>query len=356
MKGKNVSSGFRKSDQPNWIIGWLDKSFGKIPQVATTLDLSDRTDSWKMRWAIRRMHYSINPGLYAVGYPNENSPVLVTANYKMSFDRLRSQLSGQNAWLLVMDTKGINVWCAAGKGTFGTEELIRQINNTRIAEVVSHRKIILPQLGAPGVAAHIVKKETEFRVIYGPVRAADLPRFLDSGLIATPDMRLANFTFRERIVLVPVELVMALKPAVIILIVLLLISGIGKDVFSISRMMTHAAYTLALILSSLLLGAVVTPVLLPWIPGRPLALKGALVGVAGAVLLNQLSEISLFSPLGIGGFFLLITFSSFLAMNFTGATTYTSLSGVKKEMRFAVPAQVITLILGLGFLIGGYWL
>ena len=73
------------------------------------------------------MNYTVNPGLCRVGNPDDASPALVTANYKMSFDRLRKELSGLDAWIMVLDTKGINVWCAAGKGTFGTEEAVRKI-------------------------------------------------------------------------------------------------------------------------------------------------------------------------------------------------------------------------------------
>jgi CO dehydrogenase/acetyl-CoA synthase gamma subunit (corrinoid Fe-S protein) len=89
----------------------------------------------------------------------------------MTFDRLRSTLSGLDAWVIVLDTKGINVWCAAGKGTFGTTELINRIKKVRLSEIVSHRTIILPQLGAPGVAAHEVQKKYRFKSVYGPVRA-----------------------------------------------------------------------------------------------------------------------------------------------------------------------------------------
>lgn len=354
----NNEEGEAKSSLPHhpWVIGQLETPVGKVAQVATTLSLTDRIVSWKARWAIRRLNYRIEPGLYALGIPDNNSPVLVSANYKMSFDRLRSRMNGRNAWLLILDTKGINVWCAAGKGTFGTDELIHRIKTANVFDVVSHRTIILPQLGAPGVAAHQVKKKTGFRVIYGPVQAADLPNFLDSGLKATTDMRRINFPFPDRIVLTPVELVMALKPAGITLFILIILGGIGKDIFSAGRMVSHAGYALALISSGLLLGAVVTPALLPWIPGKPLAVKGAIAGVVGAFLLNQLLEVSHSSAMGVGGFLLLITFSSFLSMNFTGATTYTSLSGVRKEMKFAVPAQILTLTIGLGFLIAGYWI
>lgn len=49
------------------------------------------------------MHYAVEPGIYALNRPTEQSPVLVTANYKMSFDCLRKALPGQDAWILVLD-------------------------------------------------------------------------------------------------------------------------------------------------------------------------------------------------------------------------------------------------------------
>jgi CO dehydrogenase/acetyl-CoA synthase gamma subunit (corrinoid Fe-S protein) len=92
-----------------------------VPQVGTKLTRADRLGTWKARWDIGRMDYLVPPGLYAVGNPTPADPVLVTANYKMSYDIVRSVLEGRNVWLLVLETYGINVWCAAGKGTFGTE-------------------------------------------------------------------------------------------------------------------------------------------------------------------------------------------------------------------------------------------
>jgi len=62
-------------------------------------------------------------GLYAIGNPVPDAPVFVSANYTLSFDALRSALDGIDVLSWFIDTKGINVWCAAGKGTFGTDEL-----------------------------------------------------------------------------------------------------------------------------------------------------------------------------------------------------------------------------------------
>lgn len=150
-----------------WIIGEMRTDAGMVPQIADQLTFADTMGSWKARWGIGRMSYKINPGIYAVGTPDSSSDVLVTANYKLTFDALRKELTGLNLWILVLDTKGINVWCAAGKGTFGTKELINQINKTRLSEIVSHRNLILPQLGAPGVIAHEVTRMTAFRLNMG---------------------------------------------------------------------------------------------------------------------------------------------------------------------------------------------
>ena len=158
-------------DQP-FVTGSVEGPSGKIPLVSSALTRRDRWGSIKARWGVGRMDYAVDPGLYALGSPDEASPVLVTANYKMSFDRLREALPGRNGWILVLDTKGINVWCAAGKGTFGTEELLRRIAAAGLKDVVKHRDLILPQLGAPGVSAHLVRKAVGLQ---GPLRADSRP-------------------------------------------------------------------------------------------------------------------------------------------------------------------------------------
>ena len=176
-----------------------------INAVSTRLTFKDALGAWKARWGIGRMNYKVEPGLYAVGIPDKTSPVLVSANYKLTFDRLRGELGKLNCWLLILDTNGVNVWCAAGKGTFGTDELVHRIEKTGLAEVVSHRKLILPQLGAPGVSAHEVLKQSGFSVMYGPVQARDIEAFLADGK-ATDAMRTVEFTVWNRLALTPVEI------------------------------------------------------------------------------------------------------------------------------------------------------
>ena len=95
-------------------IAAIGKPAGPAPALSTRLTWRDVLGGWRVRWGIGRMRYMISPGLYRVGEPDRQSPVLVTANYKLTIDAVRCELAGLNMWLLVLDTKGVNVWCAAG--------------------------------------------------------------------------------------------------------------------------------------------------------------------------------------------------------------------------------------------------
>jgi len=329
-----------------FIYAWLDSPVGKVPQIMTRLMVADIIGRWQMRWGLGRMRYSIAPGLYAIGNPAGHSPVLVTANYKMTFDMVRRDMHGHDAWVLVLDTKGINVWCAAGKKTFGTAELVRQVRTSNLQQLVDHRTLILPQLGAPGVAAHEVKKACGFNVVYGPIRSSDLPEFLNNGLHASPEMRRVTFTLLERLVLTPVELVNMRNQVFWSMLVLFLLGGIGPQVFSFAAAWDRGSAAILAGILGILTGAVIVPILLPWLPGPQFALKGAAAGLATGFLA------ALFSMDRLGWLdcmALLIAVSavsSWCAMHFTGSTTFTSPSGVEKEMRQAIPAQVTALLVG----------
>ncbi len=320
-----------------------------IPGVDGRLTLGDRLGRWRVRWSIGRESYRVEPGLYRIGRPGPASPVLVTANYKLTFDALRSELEGIDAWILVLDTDGVNVWCAAGKGTFGTDELVARVGASRLADVVSHRKLVVPQLGATGVAAHEVKRRCGFRVVYGPIRAEDLKVFLGNRMRASEAMRRVTFTLGERLELIGVELVGALKWGLPLLLLALLATGADRTLGLLGAVLP--------LLVGLLTGTVLVPIFLPWIPGRAFSLKGALVGAitVGAAIALTPADLSVLG--GVQLFLLGTAAASFFAMQFTGATTFTSRSGVEWEMRRALPFQlgavVVATTIGLGRLIVG---
>ncbi len=343
-------------ERPGYILchfveRFLSTPAGAVPVVKTALDRKDTIGTVLTRIGIGRNDYKVAPGLYGVGAPDADSPVLVTANYKLSFDALRKELSGINAWILVLDTRGINVWCAAGKRNFSTEEVSDRVRGAGLDRVVNHRKLILPQLSAIGVSARAIKKSCGFEALFGPVRAEDLKRFLQNGMKADDFMRRVTFTLKERVELIPVEIAMLWKPAGWILPAAFFLSGIGPGIFSLSRAWNGMLAIGAGLLMGVLSGGVAAPILLPWLPGRAFAVKGAVTGgIFGLILLGLVPALGWAK--GAGLFLFILAISAYQSMNFTGSTPFTSPSGVEKEMRRAIPllagAVLISALLWVG--------
>ena len=323
----------------SFVDSFIDTPIGPVPRVKISLDRSDIWGTINARLGLSRDQYKIAPGLYAVGEPEPDSPVLVTANYKLTFDALRRELTSFDGWILVVDTRGINVWCAAGKDLFSTAEVVYRVIQSRLNAVVRHNKIILPQLAATGVSAVSVKKKSGFEVLWGPIQAGDIQQFVADGCKAGQQMRRMTFTLPERVVLVPVELSQLPKPTAWVLLAVFVLSGIGTDFFSFSTAWSRGLIALAAYVAGILGGAVAAPILLPWIPGRAFAVKGALTGVAAGLAVTMVFKNNLGWMEATALLFFTTAISSYLSMNFTGSTPYTSPSGVEKEMRRAIPLQ-----------------
>jgi hypothetical protein len=309
-------------------------ALGQAREIITTtssLTFADRLDHFLARWGVDRMGHRVEPGLYQLGNPTPDSPVLVSANYTLSFDALRSVLTGADCYILVLDTKGINVWCAAGKGTFGTDELVQRIAITGLSSVVRHRTLILPQLGAPGIAAHEVRRRSGFRVEYGPVHARDLPHYLESQTV-TPDMRRVRFPLKDRLVLTPIEFVHAAPVTFVAVLVLYFLAG---------PLAALAAFT------SVLAGTVLFPALLPVIPTHDFSTKGLILGgVVALPFAVSIPSAFTFTPwatllAALAVMLIMAVVTAYLALNFTGCTPFTSRTGVKKEIFCYVPVMVI---------------
>jgi hypothetical protein len=315
----------------------------KITNVSSKLTIKDIIGAWKARWGIKRMNFKVNPGLYSIGTPDNTSLVLVTANYKVSFNSLRKELRGINAYILVLNTKGINVWCAASKGTFGTNELVSRINKVGLSQIVDHKTLILPQLGATGISAHVVQKKSGFRVIYGPVRAEDIPLFLKNDLKATEKMRRVRFDFIDRIVLAPIEIVGSIKSLLQIFGVMFLLNLLGITAFKGIEIIAY--------LGAVLVGCLLIPILLPLVPGKAFSFKGWLLGLIWAIVViiykNSQNYLSSNILTSIAYLMILPSVSAYYSMNFTGSSTYTSFSGVLKEMKIAMPFILTTIVLGI---------
>ena len=172
------------------------------------------------------------------------------------------------------------------------------------------------------MAAHEVKKRTHFKVEYGPVRAEDLPEYLKTRT-ATPEMRRVRFTLKDRLILIPVEFVAVLLP----LLILIVLGAKGA-------------------IAAVLAGTVLFPILLPWLPTHNFSTKGFILGgvvalpfVIAAFLKNPESALWLRSAWALVYALLIPPITAYLALNFTGSTTFTSRTGVKKEMFAYLPAM-----------------
>jgi len=312
-----------------------------IESVTTELTFSDRFNAVRCRLGGFRMHYTVRPGIYAAGAPGPDSDVFVSANYKLSFNCLRRSLRNMNAWILVIDTKGINVWCAAGKGSFGTDELVGRIFETRLAALVNHRRIILPQLGGPGLAAHTVRKETGFNVLWGPVDAAGIRAYVEAGYKATKAMRIVEFNLSDRLILTPMELVPAMKLYPLYAVVVLLVFAFGPAGINTANVSAYGLPFLVMGAAAVFAGAFLTPVLLPYIPNRSFAVKGWLTGLPATAAAGWLAGIYSMPAALIAMTFIFFPFlSSYIALQFTGSTTFTGPSGVKKELTYALPVYI----------------
>ena len=334
-------------------IGEIHTSVGVIKKISTTLSLKDKIDGCKVRWGINRFNYKVPTGIYAVGTPGDKSPVLVTADYKLTFDSLRKELSGLDLWILVIDTKGINVWCAAGKGTFGNYELLKVLNKVKLKEIISHNTLILPQLGAPGIAAHVIKK-AGFQIVYGPVRAEDIKEFISGGMVKTESMREVRFDFKDRLVLTPMEFIPDLKYAVPFLPVIFIFNLFITSNMTIGEIAVLTLINYSPLFIALIVGSVLVPLLLPYIPFRAFSIKGLTLGFLWSILFFKYFQVfqvpdSILVKIAYICYILFI--SSYSALQFTGSSTYTSLSGTTKETITTIIGGAVLCVAGTVLLI-----
>jgi NAD-dependent dihydropyrimidine dehydrogenase PreA subunit len=151
--------------------------------------------------AIRLFPFPARTGLYKLGNPDRNSPVFLTCNFRLTVAQLKRVLEGMDAYLLVANSRGINVWCAATGGHFTNHDVVSVLKTSGIDELVDHRKLIMPQFAAAGVESRVVLEKTGWKVTWGPVYARDIPRYLQNDLKKTLDMLNVEFPLSQRIIM-----------------------------------------------------------------------------------------------------------------------------------------------------------
>lgn len=313
----------------------------------------DRASAMGVRLGINRDHYRVSPGLYALGNPHDKSPVIVTSNYKLTFDIVRKEMTEHSCWILVLETYGINVWCAAGKKSFSSEETARRVKEVQLSKIVSHRTIIIPQLAAPSVAAHKLKGLCGFKGVFGPIRARDLPEFIDNKMTAAPEMRQVFFPLVQRLDVAMVEVYGARKFLGWCLLICFILAGFGPGGFSAQGILWSGLGAFAVVISGFISGAFVVPSVLHLLPARAFAVKGLITGSAAGLILGISLARSL--PEGFAAVAGTAAMSSWFAMHYTGSTPFTSLSGVDREMKIYMPVQGLLIALAVLTWMGWSW-
>jgi NAD-dependent dihydropyrimidine dehydrogenase PreA subunit len=105
----------------------------------------------------------------------------LTGNFTLTVRRLCRALESIDAWLLVADSRGVNVWCAAGGGHLTHHDVISVLRTSGIDNLVSRRVLILPQLAATGVERRPIEVASGWTTKWGPARLEDLPAVLARG-------------------------------------------------------------------------------------------------------------------------------------------------------------------------------
>ncbi len=128
-----------------------------------------------------RVPPSVKPGLYKIGSPDENSPLMVTSNYALTFTLVKSDIEkGKiDAWLLVIDTEGTSVASAVAGRKFTAEKVAEAVKEYGADKVVKHKTIIIPGLAAR-IAGELEDLLKGWRVFVGPRDSSELQKYVTS--------------------------------------------------------------------------------------------------------------------------------------------------------------------------------
>ncbi len=128
-----------------------------------------------------RTPVQVEPGLRAINNPDRNSPVLITTNFALTYYTVESDLqsSGASGWLLVLDTGGLGVEVSVAGGQFTPEKVKQLMEETKVAEKVDHRYLVIPGLAARLQGA--LEDEIGWKVLVGPTDSGRLKAWLEEN-------------------------------------------------------------------------------------------------------------------------------------------------------------------------------
>jgi acetyl-CoA decarbonylase/synthase complex subunit gamma len=122
---------------------------------------------------------TVTEGIYEINNPNENSPVLVTTNFALTYFIVSGEIEGSRvpSWLLIKDSEGLSVMTAWAAGKFAGDDVGMFVKKSGIAEKVKHQELIIPGYAA-AIAGDVEEELPGWTITVGPREAAHIPGFL----------------------------------------------------------------------------------------------------------------------------------------------------------------------------------
>jgi acetyl-CoA decarbonylase/synthase complex subunit gamma len=122
---------------------------------------------------------TVTEGIYEIGAPDENSPVLVTTNFSLTYFIVSGEIEGSRvpSWLLIMDTEGLSVMTAWAAGKFAGDAVGMFVKKCGIADKIAHKKIIIPGYAA-AISGEMEEELPGWDIMIGPRDASLIPKFL----------------------------------------------------------------------------------------------------------------------------------------------------------------------------------
>ena len=191
LKAGNRSLGFPTITFPCEMAGNLDMetiiASMLIAKYAGIVVLSDFKGESVFPLLLERLNIFTDPqrpmtvtqGIYEIGKPDENSPVLVTTNFSLTYFIVSGEIEGSRvpSWLLIMDTEGLSVMTAWAAGKFAGDSVAMFVKKSGIADKVAKKELIIPGYAA-SISGEMDEDLPDWKIIIGPRDAALIPKFL----------------------------------------------------------------------------------------------------------------------------------------------------------------------------------
>ncbi|NQT70109.1 MAG: acetyl-CoA decarbonylase/synthase complex subunit gamma, partial [Desulfobacteraceae bacterium] len=122
---------------------------------------------------------TVTEGIYEIGNPDENSPVLVTTNFALTYFIVSGEIEGSKVptWLLIKDAEGLSVLTAWAAGKFSGDDVGMFVKKCGIMDKVKHNELVIPGYAA-AIAGDVEEELPGWTITVGPREAAHIPAFL----------------------------------------------------------------------------------------------------------------------------------------------------------------------------------